>query len=1250
MAGNIKGLTIEIGGNTTKLTEALKKPADQTKALKSSLSDVNKALKFDPKNVDLLNQKQRVLTSTISSTEDELKLLKEAQAQYIASGKDIDGEEYISLEAKIATVEKSLQNLKKQQNNFSGEVQAMGIKLGEFGQKSEAVGKAMMPVSVAAAGLGTAAVKTAADFESSMSQVQATMGITKDSMSKLDGQSVNTMDALNALAQKMGRETAFSAKEAADAINYLALAGYDTQQMYDTLPTVLNLASAGAMDLASASDMVTDAMSALGMDTGQAENMVDQMAKTASSTNTSVSQLGEGILKIGGTAKTMAGGTAELNTALGILANNGIKGAEGGTHLRNVIMSLQSPTDTAADAMDQLGVKVFDANGKMRPMNDILGDLNKSMASMTDEQKQNLISKIFNTTDISSVNALLANTGDTWDDLQASITDSAGAAQQMADTQLDNLQGQLTLLKSALEGLAISIGDALMPIIKGCVGMIQSFVDWLNGLSDGTKTAIAMILAMVAAAGPLLITIGKMSTGMSSLIKYFGSVDTIGGKLIATFKNCGGVTGVLSKAMSALCSPIGLVVAIVGVLVGAFLTLWNTNEEFRTKITEIWNGITETLSRFFQGIVDRLNALGFSFSDISDVIQTIWQGLCDFLAPVFEGAFSLIANTLETCLNVITGLLDFFIGLFTGNWEQCWTGVKEIFGGIWDGLCGQFQIWMDTLQGIADVVLGWFGTDWNSVWQGISDFFSGIWNGIVAFFSDPIGAIQDMAQGLVSWFSETWISTWQSVQDFFTSCWQGIQDFFAPIGEFIMGIIQPVVDFFNGDWGSCWDNVKQVFEDAWNGITGFFTDTINNIKGGVSTFLGWFGISWGDENDKVASKTSETMSSVKDTSTKRTEETKSSVSSIWSGLQSDLSQTMDKLKSNLSSGWENVKSTASNLWSQTKSTAGTVWSGIKTSISDAADKAKNVAGNAWNGMKSVASNVWGNIKGSAQTLWNGVTSTISNSSSKAHSTAESAWNSMKRSATSIWNSMKSSAGTSFSGMGNSMSSQIRSATSTVTGSLTTMRNAFTSSMNSIRSLMSGGFNGVVSNINNSMSSVSRSVSQSMSNARVAAQNGINAIRSACNATIYGPRIILPHPYVRGSFSVNPPRVPTFGVSWYAKAMKVGAILRGATIFGQDAFGNLLGGGESGDEMIAGVNSVAQLIEESVMKAFMRATEPALAGAGSGSVEIDYDRLAEAIRGSVEIQNHVQVDVDGNRMARKLAEPMNIELERLAKRR
>ena len=371
MASRIKGITVEIGGDTTGLDKALKNVNATIRTTQSSLKDVNKLLKLDPANTELLAQKQKLLKDAIGSTKEKLDALKTAQEQakqQMENG-DLGQDKYDALQREIIETEQELQKLAQEAVNSNAalaKIEEVGGKLESVGNKISGVGTKMLPVTAAVAGLGTAAVKTTADFDSSMSQVQATMGITADSMSKVDGQSVNTMDTLRTLAKQMGEKTAFSASECAQALNYLALAGYDTQQMCDTLPTVLNLAAAGDIDLASASDMVTDAMSALGMQTDEANTMVDQMAKTASTTNTSVAQLGEGILTIGATAKSVKGGTAELNTALGILANNGIKGAEGGTHLRNVILALQSPTDKAAACMESLGLQVYDSQGNMR--------------------------------------------------------------------------------------------------------------------------------------------------------------------------------------------------------------------------------------------------------------------------------------------------------------------------------------------------------------------------------------------------------------------------------------------------------------------------------------------------------------------------------------------------------------------------------------------------------------------------------------------------------------------------------------------------------------------------------------------------------------------------------------------------------------------------------------------------------------------------------------------------------------------
>lgn len=389
-------------------------------------------------------------------------------------------------------------------------------------------------VTAALGGMATAAISAGSDFEASMSQVAATMGL---SVAEINAGS-ESFEILSTAAKEAGESTAFSASEAAEGLNFLALAGYDAATAAEVLPSVLNLAAAGGMDLAYASDLATDAMAALGIEAG-AENLTtfgDKMARTASKASTSVAQLGEAILTVGGTAKVLAGGTTELNTVLGLLANEGTKGSEAGTALRNVILSLTAPTDKAAAKIKELELNVADANGDLRPLNDIFKDLNASLDEMSSTDKTKALNEVFNKVDLKSVQTLLANCGEQFDNLSAAIDDSGGAMQQMADVQLDNLKGDLTILGSAAEGL----GVAFYENIKGTAReAVQDFTDTLTSrdfrqsfdeLSGAAGDMIEMFAGLASDALPVLVD------GLTFLASNLTNIIGLAGGAYAAFK------------------------------------------------------------------------------------------------------------------------------------------------------------------------------------------------------------------------------------------------------------------------------------------------------------------------------------------------------------------------------------------------------------------------------------------------------------------------------------------------------------------------------------------------------------------------------------------------------------------------------------------------------------------------------------------------------------------------------------------
>ena len=545
------------------------------------------------------------------------------------------------------------------------------------------------------AGLAKSSVSVGMNFDASMSQVAATMGTT-----------VDQIDNLTKVAKEMGSTTKFTATQAADALNYLALAGYDADKAAEVLPSVLNLAAAGGMDLAYASDLVTDAMASLNIEANKqnVDDFGNKLAMAASKANANVSQLGEAILTVGGTAANLKGGTTELTTALGLLANVGIKGAEGGTHLRNIILSLQSPTDEAAKKMQKLGLSVYDSQGKMRGLNDILGDLNSAMNGMTQGQKDSIINQLFNKTDLAAVNGLLAAQGEQWDTLAAQIDSADGAMGQMAETQIDNLQGAMTIMSSAFEGMQLAVYDELEPTLTEAVKWGTDCLTQLTtALSEGGPEA------MLAAAGEI---ISDLAAGIAAQLP--GLMQT-------------GVEIITQLAQNLTDTMPAMLDTGAEVLAALAQGIINATPALLTSATEI--------------IAEFMLYLGDHADEIMDtgmqLLESLVIGITDNLPQLITAAAALIANwaaaliahlpdILKCGAAMLTTLVDGIVCSLENLAEAALACVAKLVG-VWDGSMDE---WGHIGENIVSGLLNGIKGAWNSLTKWVSNGINGLVSGV----------------------------------------------------------------------------------------------------------------------------------------------------------------------------------------------------------------------------------------------------------------------------------------------------------------------------------------------------------------------------------------------------------------------------------------------------------------------------------------------------------------------------------------
>ena len=934
------------------------------------------------------------------------------------------------------------------------------------------------------------------NFTSTMSEVSAISGATGEDFEKLE-----------ACAREYGATTVFSASNAAEALKYMSLAGWDADQSTSALGGVLNLAAASGMELGAASDMVTDYLSAFAMEAGDAAYFADLLSYAQSHSNTTAEALGEAYKNCAANLNAAGQDVETVTSLLEGMANQGYKGSEAGTAMAAIMRDITNGMKDGAIKIGKTSVAVMDAQGNFRDLTDILTEVEAATNGMGDAERAVALSSTFTADSTKGLNLILNEGMDNIAGYEEELRGASGSAEEMANIMNDNLSGDVAAMNSAFEELGLKIYDALESKLRAGVQFITNGVipaiEWLGGHIPEVTIAVSGLGAVIAA----------MNWGTIS-----SKIAMVKGALVK-----------LAAALGGVSLPAIAIIAVITAVALAFTNLWKNNEEFRNKITAIWDGIKAKFDEFGQGIVDRLNALGFEFEDITEVMKAVWDGFCEVLAPIFEGVFQQISNILNEALDILTGLFDIFAGIFTGDWDMVWQGVQEVFGAVWDFVVATFENWISTFTSLADTVLGWFGTDWETVWTNIKTFFSDTWNAISSFFS-----------GILT-----------GIKTFFTDTWNTIVSFFSGILSGIYSSVTGTMTEIHDTFTNIWDSITGFLSGAWETIKNIVTVGIMAVKEIISAAFQIitlpFRFIW--------------------------ENCKDTVLSIWETIKSVIGEKIDAVKEKITTVTTAISNVASAAWNAISSTASSLWEGIKGTIGSKIDAAKEKVSTATSAITSVASSAWSSVSSTASSLWSTISSTVSSKISAASSAVSSATSTITSVASSAWSSVSSAA-----------SSQWESVRSTISSKLSSAKSTVSSLMSGITSAMSSGLSSALSTVSGKFSSIYSTISSKMSAARDAVGNAISALKSKFNFSWSLPHLKLPHVSISGSFSINPPSVPHFGISWY----KDGGILTRPTIFGA-AGNNLLAGGEAGAEAVVPLATLWDKLETMITSVFNTAS-------------------------------------------------------------